>query len=237
MDTDHRPPVDRLTGLTTAHVADACLRAGVAVRCAPAALRPVLPGRRLAGPVRPARHAGSVDVFLEAIDRASPGDVLVVDDGGRTDRACVGDLVVREARAAGLAGLVVWGLHRDTGDLAAVGLPVFSLGAVPTGPLELDPRPAGALDAARVGAWTVDAGDVVLADDDGVLFVPADRVDELAGLAGAIRDTERRQADRIRGGETLRTQLRFDGYLSARAADPTVTFRAHLRAVGGAIEE
>ncbi|MFI7214149.1 RraA family protein [Micromonospora maritima] len=237
MDTDHRAPAARFATLTTAHVADACLRAGVAVRCAPAALRPVLPGRRLAGPVRPARHAGSVDVFLEAIDGASPGDVLVVDDGGRTDRACVGDLVVREAQAAGLAGLVVWGLHRDTGDLAAVGLPVFSLGAVPTGPLELDPRPAGALDAARVGSWTVDPGDLVLADDDGVLFVPADRADELADLAGSIRDTESRQADRIRAGETLRTQLGFDGYLSARAADPTLTFRAHLRAVGGAIEE
>ncbi|GAB3086478.1 RraA family protein [Micromonospora schwarzwaldensis] len=237
MDADHTAPAGRFAALTTAHVADACLRAGVAVRCAPAAVRPVLAGRRLAGRVRPARHTGSVDVFLEAIDRAAPGDVLVVDDDGRTDRACVGDLVAWEARAAGLAGLVVWGAHRDTADLTAVGLPVFSLGATPTGPLELDPRPAGALDAARVGPWTVGAGDLVLADDDGVLFVPADRAGELFDLAGSIRDTERRQADRIRAGRSLRAQVGFGDYLTARAADPTLTFRAHLRAVGGAIEE
>ncbi|MFJ1541288.1 RraA family protein [Micromonospora chalcea] len=237
MDTRHTVPVARFAALTTAHVADACLRAGVEVRCAPAAVRPVLPGRRLFGPVRPARHVGSVDVFLEAIEQAAEGDVLVVDDGGRTDRACVGDLVVLEARAAGLAGLVVWGAHRDTVDLMAVGLPVFSLGATPSGPLELDPRPDGALEQAQVGAFTVGPGDLALADDDGVLFVPADRAGELFDLAESIRDTERRQADRIRAGESLRSQVGFAAYLTARAADPALTFRAHLRAVGGAIEE
>ncbi|MEV0005437.1 RraA family protein [Micromonospora sp. NPDC050980] len=237
MDTDHTTPAGRFAALTTAHVADACLRAGVPVRCAPAGVRPLRAGWRLAGRVRPARHAGSVDIFLEAIDRAAPGDVLVVDDGGRTDRACVGDLVVREAQAAGLAGLVVWGAHRDTAELTAVGLPVFSVGATPTGPLALDPSPAGALGSARVGRWTVDAGDLALADDDGVLFVPADAAGELFDLAGSIRDTERRQADRISGGESLRGQVRFGDYLAARAADPAVTFRAHLRAVGGAVEE
>ncbi|MFG1673401.1 RraA family protein [Micromonospora sp. NPDC049282] len=237
MDIDHTAPAGRFAALTTAHVADACLRAGVPVRCAPAAVRPVRAGWRLAGRVRPARHTGSVDVFLEAIDRASEGDVLVVDDGGRTDRACVGDLVVREAQAAGLAGLLVWGAHRDTADLTAVGLPVFSVGVTPTGPLELGPAPAGALDSARVGPWTVGPGDLVLADDDGALFVPADRAGELLDLAGSIRDTERRQADRIAAGESLRTQVGFGDYLAARAADPTLTFRAHLRAVGGAIEE
>ncbi|MGC4892692.1 RraA family protein [Micromonospora sp. DT31] len=237
MDARHTAPAARFAALSTAHVADACLRAGVTVRCAPAAVGPVLTGRRLAGPVRPAQHVGSVDVFLEAIDRAAPGDVLVVDDGGHTDRACVGDLVVLEARAAGLAGLVVWGAHRDTADLVAVGLPVFSLGVTPAGPRDLGPRPAGALDAARVGPWTVGPDDLALADDDGVLFVPAARAGELFDLAESIRDTERRQADRVRAGESLRTQLGFGAYLTARAADPAVTFRAHLRAVGGAIEE
>jgi regulator of RNase E activity RraA len=227
----------RFAALTTAHVADACLRANVPVRCAPAAVRPVLPGVRLAGRVAPARHVGSVDIFLEAIDRAAPGDVLVVDNAGRVDESCVGDLVVLEASAAGLAGVVIWGLHRDTADLRAVGLPVFSAGATPTGPLRLDPRPAEALTSATVGEWTVDRDDVALGDDDGVLFVPAAQADELVGLAESIRDTERRQAERIRAGVSLREQVGFGAYLAGRERDPALTFREHLRAVGGAIEE
>src|SRR5437867_13136588 len=93
--------------LTTPHVADACLRRGVDVRGAPSNLRPLSSSScRIAGTVRPARHYGSVDVFLEAIERARPGDVLAVDNGGRADEACVGDLLVLEAKAAGLAALV-----------------------------------------------------------------------------------------------------------------------------------
>ncbi|MFD2762961.1 RraA family protein [Micromonospora eburnea] len=227
----------RFAALTTAHVADACLRADVPVRCAPPGLGPVLAGGRAAGRVLPARHVGSVDIFLEAIDRAVPGDVLVVDNGGRTDEACVGDLVVLEAQSAGLAGVVVWGLHRDTVDIRSVGLPVFSLGATPTGPRRLDPRPAEALASAQVGQWRVGPDDLTLADEDGVLFVPAAGAGELFDLAESIRDVERRQADRIRAGEPLRAQVGFGAYLTARRSQPALTFREHLRRVGGAIEE
>ena len=104
----------RFAALTTAHLADACIRAQVPVRCASALLRAVVPGSRLAGRVCPARHAGSVDAFLEAFETAAPGDVLVVDNGGLLDEACVGDLVALEAHAAGMEGMVIWGLHRDT---------------------------------------------------------------------------------------------------------------------------
>ncbi|MFI6828767.1 RraA family protein [Kribbella sp. NPDC050241] len=221
-------------GLTTAHVADACLRAGVPVRTA--SLTAVV-GGRVAGRVLPAQHVGSVDVFLEAFESAEDGDVLVVDNGGRRDEACVGDLVALEAKAAGLAGIVIWGLHRDTVDITAIGLPVFSLGAMPTGPLRLDPQPDDALSTATIGDWSVSRDDVVLGDEDGVVFVPADRVDEVTGLAESIRDTEHRQAAEIRAGRSLRVQVRFADYLTARATDPSLTFRQHLRAVRGAIEE
>ncbi|MFJ9787698.1 RraA family protein [Amycolatopsis sp. NPDC101161] len=227
----------RFESLTTAHLADACIRAGLAVRCAPAPTRAVVSGTRLLGPALPARHVGSVDVFLEALEHATPGDVLVVDNGGRLDESCVGDLVVLEARAAGLAGVVIWGLHRDTADVRAIGLPVFSLGSIPTGPLSLGPRVDGGLDEAVVGTWRIGPRDLVAGDDDGVVFLPLDRAAELFTLAEGIRDTERRQAERIRAGEPLRQQLRFADFLAAREADPALTFRAHLRAVGGAVEE
>lgn len=222
--------------LTTAHVADAVLRLGCPVRYAPAGVRPLWPGARVAGRVLPARHAGSVDVFLEAFERARPGDVLVVDNGGRDDEACVGDLVALEARQAALAGIVIWGLHRDTADLRDIGLPLFSRGPLPFGPQHVRDRDPEALRSARCGAATVTGADFVVGDDDGVLFLPADRAAEIAAAAAAIRDTERAQAARVRAGESLRAQLSFADYLAARDARG-VTFRRHLRTIGGAIEE
>ncbi|MBB5982822.1 RraA family protein [Kribbella solani] len=231
-------------GLTTAHVADACVRAGVPVRTVSvtpvggaAAGGAASGGVRVVGRVLPAQHVGSVDVFLEAFESAVAGDVLVVDNGGRRDEACVGDLAALEAKAAGVAGIVIWGLHRDTADILAIGLPVFSLGALPTGPLRLDPQPADALSEATIGEWAVTREDVVLADEDGAIFVPADRVDELTTLAESIRDTERRQAAEIRAGRTLRQQVSFTQFLEKRAADPTLTFRRHLRSIQASIEE
>jgi regulator of RNase E activity RraA len=227
----------RFAALTTPHLADACIRAQVPVRCAPAGMRSIMPGSRLAGRVCPARHAGSVDVFLEALEGAAAGDVLVVDNGGRLDEACVGDLMTLEVQAAGLQGMVVWGLHRDTTEIQAIGLPAFSLGAISTGPQRLDARHDDALRSAIVGDWTVGTEDLIFADDDGVLFLPSSRVDDIFTLAEAIRDTEQRQAERIRVGQSLRAQVRFADYLAARQSNPSLSFREHLRAIGGAIEE
>jgi regulator of RNase E activity RraA len=226
----------RFATLTTAHIADGCVRAQIEVRCAPSLLQALVPGSHIAGCACPARHAGSVDVFLEAIDTAAAGDILVIDNRGRLDEACIGDLIAQEAQTAGLGGVVIWGLHRDTAELLAIGLPVFSLGATPAGPRRLDPRDIDALRSAGVGEWTVTRADVVFGDDDGVLFVPGSRVREILTLAETIRDTERRQADRVREGDTLRRQLQFDAYLAARKATPSLTFREHLRSIGGAVE-
>jgi regulator of RNase E activity RraA len=233
---DHYELQQRFATLTTAHLADACIRAHLPVRCAPALLQGVVPGGRLAGRVCPVRHAGSVDVFLEAFETATAGDVLVVDNAGRLDEACVGDLVALEAKEAGLSGIVIWGLHRDTADIRAIGLPVFSLGAIPTGPLRLDARPAHALESATVGDWTVTREDLAFGDQDGVLLVPGAQAGEVVTLAETIRDTERRQAELMRGGTSLRAQVRFDAFLAQRRLTPSLTFRDHLRGVGGAIE-
>ncbi|MGD8377541.1 MAG: RraA family protein [Acidobacteriota bacterium] len=220
---------DAFAPLSTAALCDAAVRCGVPARVAPAGIRSIPPGARLAGPVLPARHAGSVDVFLEALEESRPGDVLVIDDGGRTDRACVGDLIVLECRAAGLAGLLVWGAHRDTWDLQAIGLPVFSYGAAPPGPPGAGTRDRMALSSARFGPALVARGEMAFADEDGVLFLGAEAAEEVLPVARKIREAETRQAEALRDGRRLRDQLGLREYLQRRAADPSYTFRDHLR--------
>ena len=228
---------NEFSSLSTPLIADACLRVNVPLRVAPSIIRPLVHGMRLAGRVLPARHRGSVDVFLEAMKKALPGDVLVIDNEGRNDESCIGDLTVLEARAWGLSGLVVRGYHRDTDELVRIDFPVFSFGAYPAGPRRLDRRMSEDLSSAQWDDFSVGSNDVVLADDDGVLFVPLSAIERVLEAAKAIWKVERKQAELIQAGKRLSEQLDFDSYLAKRDSDPSYSLRKHLRERGGAVEE
>ncbi|TAH38919.1 MAG: RraA family protein [Planctomycetota bacterium] len=224
----------RFASLTTPLVADACMTLQRICRFAPG-IWPLLPGPPLCGRALPVRHFGSVDVFLEAFEGAAYGDVLVIDNDGRSDEGCIGDLTALEAQGAGLAGIVVWGAVRDVAELAQIGLPIYCRGRCPLGPAGLRPR-AGSHHEVCIGPVVVTREDVVIADGNGVLFVAAADAAEVLDQAEAIARRERDQAQRARAGRSLREQFQFREFLAERARNPAYTLREHLQRLGAAIE-
>ena len=132
---------------------------------------------------------------------------------------------------------MIWGTHRDTPELKEIGFPIFSYGSCPSGPQRLDPRTDDALSVAEFSDFQVTKNDVVFADDDGCVFVELKSIEQILKTARDIWLTERKQAYLIKGGRTLREQLKFADYLTKRSTDPKHTFRQYLREIGGAIEE
>jgi regulator of RNase E activity RraA len=186
--------------LSTPLIADASLRLGIPLRLAPPGIAPIARHHRVAGPAIPVRHYGSVDVFLEAIERATAGAVLVIDNDGRSDEGCVGDLTALEAQAAGLGGIVIWGVHRDTAELEEIDFPLFSYGRCPAGPQRLEPRASP--EVVRFGELTFEKSSVVFGDSDGVLFVDDSRRGNRRWCDMSVcgnRAKARRHAQRVRG--------------------------------------
>ena len=222
--------------LSTPLITDACMRLDVFMRVAPIGIKPLVAGWKIAGRVLPVRHSGSVDIFLEAMANSETGDILTIDNAARRHEGCIGDLTVLETEALGLGGVAVWGFHRDTPQLIEIGFPVFSYGSYPAGPKRAYPRGTDALTTARFGDFKLTTDDVVLGDDDGVVFALLQDIEEIISLARKIAETEAHQAENIKKGKTLSQQFKFDEYLKKRSKNPDYSFRQYLQAIGGAIE-
>jgi 4-hydroxy-4-methyl-2-oxoglutarate aldolase len=226
---------DTLPNPSTALIADACQRLNIGLRVAPPGVKSSGPGHRLIGRALPLRFSGSIEIFLEAFDRAEHGDVLVVDNKGRLDEACLSALIAHEAMSAGVAGAVLWGAHRDSEPLNQLDFAVFSYGTFSRGPQQVRQPHPDSLVSARVGTAVVTNDDVVIADADGVIFVAASRLSQVLETARLIAAVERDRTARLRSGTSLRDQFDFSQFLALRREDPTYTLRRHLRGVGAEI--
>lgn len=128
-------------------------------------------------------------MFHAAMDLAKPGDVIVIDAGGFTDRAIFGELMATYCKTRGIRGIVCDGAIRDRGGLAAMeGFAVYARAATPNGPYKNGP---GEINVpVIIGGKLVRPGDIVVGDDDGVLFIDPAIAAELADATEAVEKKE-----------------------------------------------
>jgi 4-hydroxy-4-methyl-2-oxoglutarate aldolase len=175
--------------------------AGGKIGALPAALKPVAPGMRLAGPALTVHSPPGDNLWLHrALDIARPGDVLVVFCSGGHEHGYWGEIMATMAIARGLAGLVIDGCVRDGALLAELGFPVFARGLAIRG----TGKDFGAIGwinhPVRLGDVTVQAGDLVVGDGDGVVAVPNARAAEVVAKSQRREAEEAAILERIRAG-------------------------------------
>jgi 4-hydroxy-4-methyl-2-oxoglutarate aldolase len=196
-----RPPAEQVTALgqlATTVLSDALDRGGAMH----ARLRPVGRAVRMAGPALTIRVYPNDNFMCHvAIGLAQRGDVLVIDGDAYLGGGLWGEMLTRAALERGVAGVVIDGAARDSAEIAELGLPVFAAGIVPRGTHK---RHAGDANVAiACGGLTVEPGDIVVTDADGVVVVPRDRAAQVLERARAIEEREASWRQSFATGKTL----------------------------------
>jgi RraA family protein len=166
-------------------------------------LRPFHRGGKLVGTALTVRvRSGDNLAIHQALNMTRSGDVLVIDGGGDTSRALVGEIMKAIAESKGSAGFVIDGAIRDAGAFASSDFPCYARAAIHRGPYKNGP---GEINVpVSIGGWIVNPGDVVVGDEDGIVTFPPDIA---PALIEAVRAQEAREAEVMR----MLQEGRYDG--------------------------
>lgn len=206
------PLADRLAALETGLVSDVLDEAGMPVHALSPSLLALIPGARMAG--RAACVSGEAFLSTGHAAPALPGDaleqvagagtVLVIGAGGFMAGACIGGFVAYSLQRGGCRGVVTDGAIRDADEIRGLGFPVICAAVTPVNgarrwrlirrdaPVQL-PGLAGSTVAAR-------PGDLILADGDGTIVLPAELAEQVIADAEELQRIERRIAEGLRAG-------------------------------------
>jgi len=187
---------EMLARVSAANVSDALHRSGDIP-----GMRPLVPGAKMVGPALTVRtYPGDWAKPVEAIDQARPGDVLVIDAGG-TPPAVWGELATNSAIQRKLAGVVIHGAARDTGDIRQLGFPLFCTHVTPTAG---EAKGFGEIGVPiKIAGVRVSPGDWIIGDDDGVCVIPREKAVEYTNRAMDVLERENRLRAEIQAGSTL----------------------------------
>ncbi|BCM81688.1 MULTISPECIES: RraA family protein [Methylobacterium] len=192
--------VEKFKAIAVANISDSMSRM---VHAGPR-LRPMHGGGVLCGVALTVRTRPGDNLMVHAaLNRAKPGDVLVIDAGGDLTNALMGELMLGHAQQIGVAGVVLNGAVRDLGWIRANTLPVFAAGVTHRGPYKDGPGEMNVPVA--LDGMVIAPGDLVVGDDDGVVCVPFDQVEAVYAAAAAKQQGEAKTMAAIRAGTVDRS--------------------------------
>jgi RraA family protein len=155
--------------------------------------------RQVAGPAFTLRSRSGDNLMLHhAIDIAQPGDVIVADGGGELAIAMTGELMMGQAAKRGIAAVIIDGAIRDLTELARLDIGVWACGVTPSGPYKEGPGEIGV--PVSCGGQVVMPGDLVMADEDGVVVIPRAEADAVLAAAEAHNAKEIAMLEAIAAG-------------------------------------
>lgn len=168
----------------------------------PAAIKPMAPSFTVCGPAFPVRTPPGDNLWIHvALAEAPEGAILVADVGGDYEWGYFGEIMATAGKAAKIGGLVLNGCVRDGALLEKVGFPVFARGLAIRGTGK-DFNGNGARNVpVLVGDVTVNPGDLVVGDVDGVVVIPKDRIAEVVAASKEREAKEQISMQRLRNGE------------------------------------
>lgn len=209
--------VGRLSKLDTCAVSDALDRLGVkgaTIGVCPVWLCPRIVGRTITVKIKPAGlEKPKQHLATKAIEAAKAGDVIVVDNAGRTDVSAWGGLLSLASKLKGLSGVVVDGACRDVDESRDVGFPVYARAVVPvTARGRIMQQSVN--EEIQFAGVQVHPGDLVIADGSGVVFIPRALEKEIIAEAEAVARRESAMAEEIRKGHPVVEVMERLGYES-----------------------
>lgn len=190
------------TGCLTGNVGD-CLGRGAGMN---SRIKGLSHGMKLIGPALTVKVPPDDNLMIhKALTLVKPGDVIVIDGGGDHSWALLGFLMVRTAIKLQVAGIVVDGAVRDAAEIRHVGFPLFAAGVSPNGPFKEGP---GEINyPIHCGGQVVHPGDLIVADDDGVVVVKKELAAECINQVKELIEREKKRLAEIESGLTTRPGL------------------------------
>lgn len=214
--------VDRLRALDSCAVSDALDTLGLqgAVTGLAPRWKPQAPaaGRVRTVKAAPKSSAGpATHIATPLVAQAEAGDIVVIDNHGRTDVSCWGGLLAEAASQRGIAGVIIDGACRDVQESEAVGLPLFARAAVPVSARGRIVQESMDQPIQICGVAVV-SGDLVIADWNGVVFVPFAEAERVIELAERIAHREAGMAEAVRSGRNV-AEVMHDSQFPAVVAE------------------